>query len=385
VTRILFGGYSGIDFSMIAPLFPLLREKGVDFAIINRYDLAPTRRQLRGLRVFQPPDISGKLLSPSEIELVLPTIFDTRSVEHFLPAWRGKAPGLRFLTGWSDYYFEFALETIDRYGPDLVVVSMGEAETEILRRVCDLTSRSVLCLVPQRYEFKSVEFFSAHPATTYLVAGEYGRERFLRKGIAPERVLVTGNPRFDRASAAGGKDRSRAGPRRTILYPLQAVGGESRLFELLRRYVSSRQGVRLVVRPHPNLPLRQSLPFARHALTEPVRLAMRQPLDVLLGRADVLVSMWSLTVLEALIAGLPVVSWKSDFMPAEMPFEARGDTLPARNYGDLEHGLDRLLFDADFRGAWLDRHRDCHVPYTGILDGNAAARVVDAIETLATV
>jgi hypothetical protein len=112
---------------------------------------------------------------------------------------------------------------------------------------------------------------------------------------------------------------------------------------------------------------------------------MRRPLDALLRSADVLVSMWSLTVLEGLIAGLPVVSWKSDFLPAAMPFDARGDTLPARTYRELERGLDRLLFDQGFRADWLRAHRDAHIPYTGVLDGHAAARVVEAFERFTSV
>ncbi|HEV8374840.1 MAG TPA: hypothetical protein VGR38_01250, partial [Candidatus Polarisedimenticolia bacterium] len=61
--RILFASYGGFDFSMISPVFPFLRERGYGFAIMNRYDLAPSRKQLRGLTVFQPPDIRSKLLS----------------------------------------------------------------------------------------------------------------------------------------------------------------------------------------------------------------------------------------------------------------------------------------------------------------------------------
>lgn len=92
---------------------------------------------------------------------------------------------------------------------------------------------------------------------------------------------------------------------------------------------------------------------------------------------------WSLTTLEALIAGVPVVSWKSDFFPEEMPFASRGDTLPAHTYAELEAALDRLLLDREFRAAWVEGHRDAHVPYTGALDGKAALRVAEAIATLA--
>jgi hypothetical protein len=150
----------------------------------------------------------------------------------------------------------------------------------------------------------------------------------------------------------------------------------------LRRYLSERQGVRLVLRPHPNLPLRSCLPFVRSVMTEPVSLALRGTLSRLLRSADVLVTLWSLTVLEALIVGVPVISWKSDFLPEETPFASRGDTMPAHTYADLELALDRLLFDAEFRDSWVTQHRDCYLPYTGVLDGRAARRVADAIQAL---
>jgi glycosyltransferase involved in cell wall biosynthesis len=94
------------------------------------------------------------------------------------------------------------------------------------------------------------------------------------------------------------------------------------------------------------------------------------------------VTSWSLTTLEALIAGVPVISWKSDFFPEEVPFAAAGDTLPAHTYAELADALNRLLFDRDFRAAWVEGHRDAHVPYTGALDGKAALRVADAIAAL---
>jgi hypothetical protein len=380
--KILFASYGGLDFPMISPVFPFLRGKGYRLAIMNRYDLAPSRKQTRGLTVFQPPDISDRLLSADEIEGALSTFLDTRSIQHLIPLWRGQTPGLRYLRGWSDHYFEFALETIHRYDPDLTVVSLGEAETSIIHRVCDLMSKKFACLVPQRYEFKSLETFEGHEAATYMVAGEYGKQRMIGKCIKPEHILVTGNPRFDHLSGSTNSDAHAPDSKKTILYTLQAVRGEGRLFQLLRRYASSRTGVRLVLRPHPNLSLRSCLPFVRYLFAEPISLALGGTLAGHLRTADVLVTLWSLTVLEALIMGLPVISWKSDFFPEEMPFATRGDTLQAHRYAELEDALDRLLFDADFRRSWVAAHRNCHIPYTGVLDGKAALRVADAIEAL---
>jgi len=381
--RILFAGYAGLDFTTVSPVFPYLRDKGHQVAILNRYGLAPSRKQTRGLTVFEPPDVSDRLLSADEIERSLSTFLDLSSFRHLLPLWHGQTPGLRYLCGWSDHYFDFVVETLDRYEPDLVVVSIGEAETAIVRRVCGLMSKRLACIVPQRYEFKSLETFEAEQAVTYMVAGEYGKERLIGKGVRREKILVTGNPRFDSlASVTPAPDHRR--DEKTILYPLQAVRGEQRLLELLRRYVSSRKGVRLSLRPHPSLPWRASLGLLRHTFSEPVSLALRGTLERHLRMADVLVTLWSLTILEAMIVGLPVITWKSDFFPAEMPFASRGDTRLARHNAELENELDRLLFDDPFRRSWIEARRDGHVPYVGALDGKAALRVADALERLAT-
>jgi hypothetical protein len=399
--RVVFAAYGGFDFPMISPVFPWLRRKRHELAIMNRYDLAPSPAQLNGLTVFDPPDVSDRLLSTEEIERALPIFLDTRSLGHLIPLWRGRTPGLRYLVGWRDQYALFADETLRRYDPDLLVLSLGEAETAIIRRVCERTSRRYACLVPQRYEFKSIETFEVHEGATYLVAGEYGRERLLKKGAKPDRVLVTGNPRFDRlARARAGRARNAEagrlggahpparghrprGPGRSILCPLQDVPTEGRLVALLRRYVASRAGVRLVLRPHPNRPASAWETVSREALHPRVSVARHGSLARLLWAADVLVTSWSLTTLEALIAGVPVISWKSDFFPEELPFATRGDTLPARTYAELEDALDRFLSDPEFRAAWVDGHREAHVPYVGALDGHAARRVAGAIATLA--
>jgi glycosyltransferase involved in cell wall biosynthesis len=122
---------------------------------------------------------------------------------------------------------------------------------------------------------------------------------------------------------------------------------------------------------------------SREALHPRVSVARRGSLSRLFRAADVLVTSWSLTTLEALIAGVPVISWKSDFFPEELPFATRGDTWPARTYAELEEALDRLLSDQEFRAAWVDGHREAHVPYVGALDGHAARRVASAIAMLA--
>jgi hypothetical protein len=398
---VVFAAYGGIDFPMISPVLPWLRRKRHELAIMNRYDLAPSPAQLNGLTVFEPPDVSDRLLSTEEIERALPIFLDTQSLGHLIPLWRGRTPGLRYLLGWRDRYALFADETLRRYDPDLLVLSLGEAETAIIRRVCERTSRRYACLVPQRYEFKSIETFEIHEGATYLVAGEYGQERLLKKGVKPDRVLVTGNPRFDRlararAGRARGAEAGRLGGAHTrapghrprgaggsILYPLQDVPTEGRLVALLRRYVASRPGVRLVLRPHPNRPARSWEAVSREALHPRVSVARRGSLSRLFRAADVLVTSWSLTTLEALIAGVPVISWKSDFFPEELPFATRGDTWPARTYAELEEALDRLLSDQEFRAAWVVGHREAHVPYVGALDGHAARRVASAIAMLA--
>src|SRR5262245_1405127 len=118
--RILFASYGSFDFSMISPLFPLLRQRGYEFAIMNRYDHAPTARQLKGLTVFQPPDVSAALLGPREIEQAFHEFLDTQSIRGVIPLWRGRIPGLTYLRGWSDRYFDFAIETLNRYEPALV-------------------------------------------------------------------------------------------------------------------------------------------------------------------------------------------------------------------------------------------------------------------------
>ena len=94
-------------------------------------------------------------------------------------------------------------------------------------------------------------------------------------------------------------------------------------------------------------------------------------------------SLWSLTVMEAFIMGLPVISWKSDFFPEEMPFASRGDTMPAYTYAELENALDRLLFDPGFRACWVEKHQVCYTSYIGVLDGKAASRVASGIKALA--
>ena len=388
--KVLFASYDCDDISTILPVFPVLRDRGFDFMVLNGYPNPATANQIKNVRVVHPPDVKPmSRLSDREIKSLLSPFLDTEAVQHLIPLFRdGIEESAKSFLGLSSYYFDFALESIRIYDPDLIVLAAGEVGTSLVAKACEYLSQNYAFLLPQYYEFNFKGWFEVErdKDSIYMVAGEYGRSRLIQKGVSPGRVVVTGNPKFDPLFVLKMNTQKRAhapaGRFKNILYTMQDQHENNELFDLLCRYVSKRKNVQLMARPHPNTPAPALKRFKRYGNGKRTSVTTRGMLEELMLSADVLVTISSMTILEALILGLPAISFKTSFLPEEVPFYTEVDVLRACNYNELETLLDRLLFNTDFRQSWIKDHRESYIKYTGDSDGSAALRVAEAIEKI---
>lgn len=238
--------------------------------------------------------------------------------------------------------------------------------------------------------------FLAHHMT---VCSDRHRDYWLATGADPARISVTGQPRFDAYFAP---QPPREGRRRLLflsyhLYAYaEAVTGELDIWRNLHTQTEAglwelaRRGWEIVIKPHPQQPnwpaevrrMRAGLGrSARH-----VRFA-RLTADTrdLILEADAVVGFQSTALLEAMIAGKPVVYTGWD---PRLP-ELEGQLIPFHTYGDvieIVENPDQLV--ATVEGApryergteeW-DRRAEIFVEELGPVDGRSSARVLDRIE-----
>jgi hypothetical protein len=229
------------------------------------------------------------------------------------------------------------------------------------------------------------------------VFGEAARRLLVEMGgYEPRSLVVTGSPKFDDLLAsARGRDRGRTRARlgaadadrlvlvasryRGIRSTHSAIGGA---FAGLVRALEELDGVRGVVKPHPAEPAEAYEADLRGARRVRVVPPGADLLD-LLHAADALVTVESLSAVEALVLGRPVLVLN---MPTHLrALVDEGLALGVAAGDDPAPALRRILFDpATRRGLEAARQRYLSEVAAGV-DGGARGRIVSLIATTAGV
>jgi tetratricopeptide (TPR) repeat protein len=236
-------------------------------------------------------------------------------------------------------------------------------------------------------------------ARVIAAAGVAQREWFLRRGVLPQRVVLTGNPSWDglcglpRASAASlGLE-----PGRVMTVATSWVGRDSAYRDIIGRYNDTTAraclaaaailqrtagDLRLVLKLHPSAPADEEARARRMASEAGARvdLAVRDRSPALLAATDVLLTLPSTLGVEAVLAGTPVVSpgFPYDDDPRRdpvwvAPVEARAMAATVRAV------LDGTALD----GSQASRRREYLARHNGACDGRAAERVATLVREVA--
>ncbi|MGE0452861.1 MAG: UDP-N-acetylglucosamine 2-epimerase [Vicinamibacteria bacterium] len=255
-------------------------------------------------------------------------------------------------------------------------------------------------LYPRYYSYMHAPGEEACPRPDRTaVFGEAARRFLVEEGrYRPESLVVTGSPKFDelletarswdaealrRDFGVGPGERLVAvasryhGIRRTH----QSIGSA---FASLVRAVDTLPGVRLVVKPHPAEPASDYEQAARVLGSQRLRVLPPQaPLLELLHACDVLVTVESLSAVEALVLGRPVLILNMPTNLAEM-VEA-GAALGVAAGEDPAAALRAALDDPQARDRLAQaRARYLHDVAAGV-DGQATARLLRLLEEMACV
>jgi hypothetical protein len=242
-------------------------------------------------------------------------------------------------------------------------------------------------------------------ADRMTVCSERHRQFWLRAGASPEAVQVTGQPRFDYYAGLG-DERVEAGYGQGdpvalfFSYQVDAYhpteGAGTPVWADLHRQTEegllslAERGWRILIKPHPQQPWKEERRrIARSAgsalddrvfLIDPGEDARR-----LIAGADVIVGFQSTALLEAMLAGRPVVytGWDPEAarLHAELiPFAEWDDAVAVvRSAAELPAAIERARDDD--RDA--QRARQIAEEYLGPVDGGAARRTIESIRECA--
>lgn len=229
-------------------------------------------------------------------------------------------------------------------------------------------------------------------ADVAAVGGSAQRAWFLSRGVAPDRIVVTGNPAWDRQCRHRLDDAAPLGLLgRVVTLATSWIGGDSahrRHVERLHARMTAaafaaiaglrrtRDDLRLVLRPHPSAPASSDAALLAQAAAAGVRpdRVERGDATALLAGTDTLVTLPSSIAIEAILLGTPVVS------PA---FHYDGDAVHSCDVDAdaVAAAITAALADRD-DPAFAARRADFAARYNGPSDGRAGERVVALIDDL---
>jgi hypothetical protein len=229
------------------------------------------------------------------------------------------------------------------------------------------------------------------------VFGEAARRLLMALGRYPsERLVVTGSPKFDELLfSARGRDRAAlrarlgvqggesllvvASRHRAIRETHQSIGST---FPALLRAVEALGGARCLVKPHPAEPA--DLYEADLRATGAVRtriLPAGADLVELLQAADALVTVESLSAVEALVLDRPVVVLNMPTNLRELVESGAALGVPAGE--DPRPALEAVLFDEATRARLAEARERYLSEVAHGVDGGATARIIELIRAVA--
>lgn len=227
------------------------------------------------------------------------------------------------------------------------------------------------------------------PRTTATVAdrvcvwGQAMREHLMVLGRAQKEIFITGNPGLDHLR---GREPLAPMSRETVLFAHQFQPNEvaEKAFSLqLIDICANRIGCRLLFRPHPRSRLRrpdvQELTKSVTSHRERVVVADEGSLSDWLCKASVMVTLYSTSVYQAALQGVPVVlaDWISpDY---RLDVEAYGAGIAVERCEDFERELRRALYDECSRKALYAGGDSWLLDHVGCLDGRSAERVAEVV------
>jgi len=229
-----------------------------------------------------------------------------------------------------------------------------------------------------------------HPENGILIAdkvavmGQQARRIYLRKGVDPSRVVVTGMAHWDsifrRHKQQDHEELRRHGidtKKRIVVFATENIpfAETSRMIEGTISEILKWDQTVLAIKIHP----REDTDIYRK-MTEtypPDKVVATRDIDLysLLSSCEVLVNGFSNVTLEAMMIGKPVVSINLSGKPDKFPFEEFKAALVVRRYEDIPPAIATLLSKEKTLAELDQGRRNCVTEYAHLADGKASYRI----------
>jgi len=243
---------------------------------------------------------------------------------------------------------------------------------------------SLTTLAGQIFDHPQYGFLNAD---VIAVNDDSAREVFLKRGISPQRVVVTGMAHYDetcRMAESLRQSRKTTEPGVVVFATENLPLAETfRMISPVAEATLAILGARMVIRPHPRENPSVYKEFVKKFASNRVVVDSTTPLLELLSTAAVCVTGFSNVALEAMMLDRPVICVNLSGEPDKLAYVQERAALGVYDASEAFSALDKALHDQEVRAAlakgrksYLERH------FCGA-DGKASLRIVKLLEKLA--
>lgn len=225
-------------------------------------------------------------------------------------------------------------------------------------------------------------------ADLMIVSGEAIKEVYAQSGIPEEKIIITGNPRFDTLFKRNRfEDRTKIFTKyklnpnkKLIVYTTQPIKERDKLLNAIFNALKKLPEIQLIVKPHPS---ESTLLYNQMMDMEKLNNAIIvEDIEIyeLLNAADCVLTSFSATGLEAMMLDKPVISINFTGEPDRMPYAQSGAALGVYHEDKLAPVIISALTDDAVRDELKVGREKFVGRYNYKMDGQAARRVIDLFD-----
>lgn len=278
------------------------------------------------------------------------------------------------------------------------------------RRIFKISPPDIVCIIPdtlipqkmaaavaRKYGIPSITVHIAimfdHPILRIgrlvtdkaAVMGEKVRDIYLKKGIAPERIVVTGIAHYDRIFQRNSEQdketlsRLKIDPgKRIVVFATEATSFQetSAMIKGVIECVLKLEDTLLVIKVHPREEIELYQKIAESYHNPRIHVVRDMDLYALLSSCQLLIAQFSTTGLEAMMFDKPVVTINLFGQAEPVPYVREGAALGVYRYEDIEPAIRKALFDMEIRHRLKEQRTKFVYDYAYKSDGKSSQRIV---------
>jgi hypothetical protein len=241
---------------------------------------------------------------------------------------------------------------------------------------------SLTTLAGQIFDHPQYGFLNAD---VIAVNGASAGNVFRKRGVSPERIVVTGMAHYDETFELANSEQPREKAESGLVAFLSENLPLSETFRMITsvaEVVLSTPGTRMIIRPHPRENPTIYGDFVKRFSSGRITVDSTTPLLELLLKAGVCVTGFSNVAVEAMILNRPVICMNLEERPDMLNYIGEGAALGIRKPEETASVMSNALFDEGVKAALARGRRAFLEKHFYRTDGESSLRIVSLIETM---